>query len=85
MVCYGKKDYSERPNHLKSSSAEPRSFGHLQRSFGRSFGRISTEKFREKCAFFKILDCILLFQSKCINYQIVFEFQLGINGYYFIN
>ena len=35
---------SERPNQLKLSSAEPRSFGHFHRSFGRSFGRISTKR-----------------------------------------
>ena len=35
---------SERPNHLKLSSAEPRSFGQIHRSFGRSFGRIFAKK-----------------------------------------
>ena len=38
---------SERPNHLKLSSAEPRSFGHSHRSFGRSFGRIFAQKLGE--------------------------------------
>ena len=33
---------SERPNQLKLSSAEPRSFGHFHQSFG--FGRTSTKK-----------------------------------------
>ena len=41
---------SERPNYLKSSSAEPRSFGHIHRSFGRSFGRISCQKIRKNIA-----------------------------------
>ena len=43
---------SERPNHLKLSSAEPRSFGQIHRSFGRSFGRISGQKIRKNEQFF---------------------------------
>ena len=42
------KPNSERPNHSKLRSAEPRSFGQIHRSFGRSFGRISGHKMRKK-------------------------------------
>ena len=39
--------FSERPNRPKLSSAEPRSFGQIHRSFGRSFGRTSGQKIRK--------------------------------------
>ena len=45
-------DNSERPNQLKLSSAEPRSFGQIHRSFGRSFGRISGHKWRKNWQIF---------------------------------
>ena len=40
--------FSERPNRPKLSSAEPRSFGQLHRSFGPSFGRIFSLKMATK-------------------------------------
>ena len=70
---------SERPNQLKLSSVEPRSFGQIHRSFGRSFGRISGQKWLKG---WQILSKIRYLEERtllAIEHQInLRQFDLGI-------